>query len=246
VTTTPWPDGLTAELDAMIARHGVYGAEHDPVRPPLAALDWDDTCMVGDISHEALDLLEAAEPTGRVERYHAACAADLYAAYRELVHTLMAGRTPEQARQLAEDAFAAGSSAGRLRLREEMGRLVQSLQANGWIVRVVTASPAPLVQPLARRFGVPPDHVLGVASRVSPQGRFLAELVEPVTIGPGKLAAIQAHAGRDPMFAAGDSASDQPMMLASRYGLFFDRGDPALRSVAAERGWWIVPASEAS
>ena len=233
-----------AAILAMVAAHGVHAADYDPTRPPLAALDWDDTCMHGDISHEALDQLEAADPRGRVDAYRAACAEDLFAGYRGLVHTLLVGKTLEEARAMAEQALTAGSAAGRIALRPAMGRIITALHAEGWRVRVVTASPAPLVQAVARGFGVPPDHVLGVRS-VERGGRFVAELIEPVTMGPGKLTALRAAMGYDPLFAAGDSRSDLPMLDVARYGLWFDRGDPALSDHARQRGWWIVPSEGA-
>jgi len=234
-----WPTPMAQAIDAMIRRYGVDVPEHDPLRPPLAVFDWDDTSIQGDISHEALSLLEARDPRGQVEAYRAACAEDLYAAYRELVHTLVAGRTPEQVRKLAIEALAVGREQGRLRLRPGMAELVARMQARGWWVRVVTASPAVLVQPLAGSYGIPPEHVLGMTSSME-RGRYLPVLEEPVPIGPGKLEVVRARLGRDPLFTAGDSRSDHALMAVSRYVLLRHAGDDDLHREASDRGWWIL------
>lgn len=234
-----WPAAIADGLNAMIAAHGVDADGFDPLLPPIAAFDFDDTCIHGDISHETLHLLEREDPQGRIEHYERACADDLYAAYRELVHTLVAGRTPEATRALADRAFEAGTARGTLALRPEMHELITQLQANGWWVRVVTASPTALVQPLARRYGIPPEHVLGMTSREA-RGRYLPELVEPVPIAEGKLEVLLAHTERPPTFAAGDSRSDAPMMRASRHALLRSRDDTGLRDEAHRLGWWVM------
>jgi phosphoserine phosphatase len=239
ITHPAWPEPIARGLSEMIARHGVDADDYDPLAPPIAAFDFDDTCIRGDISHETLHLLDHDDPAGRVAHYEAACAADLYAAYRELVHTLVAGRTVEQVRELAERALQRGQQAGTLALRDEMHELVSALQAHGWWVRVVTASPTTLVQPLAGRYGIPPEHVLGMTSRQE-RGRFLAELLEPVPIAAGKVDVLLAHTQRPPTFMAGDSRSDEPLMRASRYALLRHHDDTGLRDDALRLGWWVM------
>ncbi len=234
-----WPTATADAMDAMIRRYGVDAAEHDPLSPPLAVFDWDDTSIQGDISHEALSLVEARDPRGRVEAYRAACADDLHGAYRELVHTLVAGRTPEQVRKLALDALAVGRKQGTLRFRPGMAELVARMQARGWWVRVITASPTALVRPLAGSYGIPPEHVLGMTSSME-RGRYLPVLEEPVPIGPGKLDVVRAHLGRDPLFTAGDSRSDHALMSVSRYVLLRHAGDDDLHQEASDRSWWIL------
>ena len=234
-----WPTTLANDLSAMVHRYGVDSEGFDPLAPPIAAFDFDDTCIRGDISHEALHLLEDEAPTGRVAHYRAGCEADLYAAYRELVHTLVAGRTPEQARALGLRALDRGIARGSLSLRDEMHELIVLMQAHGWWVRVVTASPTALVQPVAARYGIPPEHVLGMTSRIE-GGRYLPELLEPVPIASGKHDVLLAHTQRPPLFAAGDSRSDEALMLASRYALLRHHHDTGLRDDAHRRGWWVM------
>jgi len=232
------PD-LQAELSQMARNHGVRSDDHDPLRPPIAAFDWDDTSIHGDISHELLELLDHEDPRGRVEEYRRHCDRDLYGAYRQLVHTLVAGRTPEEVARLAERALARGLERGTLALRPEMHALVSELQAEGWWVRVVTASPTPVVRPLARRYGIPPEHVLGIRSAVD-GGRFLPQLVDPVPIAGGKMDTLLDHTERSPLFTTGDSWSDHALMSVSRYVLLHHRGDDSLLQEARQRGWWVV------
>jgi phosphoserine phosphatase len=63
-----------------------------------------------------------------------------------------------------------------------------------------------------------------------------------VTYREGKLEAVMAWIGRAPTFAAGDSEGDQWLLRAARHALLVDRGahgDPALRALAREEGWWV-------
>ncbi|MEQ1504310.1 MAG: HAD-IB family phosphatase, partial [Myxococcota bacterium] len=220
-----WTPGVRDALEAMV-RAG----------PGLAALDFDKTCLTGDVSETLLARLAAASGRDLVGEYEAACAVDLRAAYVDLVPTLIAGRTEAEIRALALATFRSGMA-----VREPIRELVWAMHRGGWEVWVVTASAEVVVQPVAEQLGIHPHRVLGMRSPVGPDGRFVPVVTEPITYREGKLAAIRAATGADPTFAAGDSRSDAPMMAAARYALLLDHGDPALRDEAAARGWWVEP-----
>jgi HAD superfamily phosphoserine phosphatase-like hydrolase len=227
-----WDPEVRDGLERMIAAGG-DGA--------LAALDFDQTCAWGDVSETALAIL--ARRTGRdlVGEYEAECRIDMKKAYIDLVSTLVAGRTEAEARAMALEALAEGEAGGHLAIREPMRELVWALQRHGWEVWVVTASAEALVQAVAERMGIHPHRVVGMRSPLGPDGRYGASVSEPVTYREGKLVALRQATGRDPVFAAGDSRSDAPMMAAARYALLLDRGDEGLRAEAERAGWWIQP-----
>lgn len=235
-----WDAHVVDGLEAMLG-----GAPRGPNDPrPIAAFDFDRTLVYGDVSEHLVALLDAREGTDRLHAYEQACAEDLRRGYVELVSTLVAGRTEPEVRSMALDALDDGRRKGLLAEREPMRELVWALHRHGWDVWVVTASAEPLVQPIAERFGVAPDRVLGMRSALGDDGRYLPVVLEPYTMQAGKIAALRAATGRDPAFAAGDSRSDAPMLEAAQRALLLDHGDQELARDAAARGWWVQPGGQ--
>ncbi len=232
LTPGRWDPAIRAGLEAMLASEA----------PGIAAFDWDETCIRGDISETWLAELEAAQPTGRVDAYEAGCAADKRAAYIQLAIDLVHDRTEREVRAAVLDVAERAVRDGRIAFRPEIRELIWALQRHGWAVWVVTASPTAVVQPLAETYGIHPHRVLGMQSPLSADGRYLPHLNEPATFREGKRSALTDHAGGAPTFAAGDSEGDLWMLSAARYRLLVDRGprgDPALRARATAEGWWI-------
>lgn len=224
-----WNDEVRDGLERMLSG--------PPTGP--AIFDFDQTVLRGDISETLLAELSARRGEPLVAIYEEACTRDLRTAYVELVHTLIAGRTEAEARRMAQSTFHDGQRRGELAIRPAMRELVWALQRSGWEVWVVTASPEVLVQAVAEHVGLHPGRIVGMRSRVAADGRYLPEILDPVTFAEGKLEAVRAVTGRDPAFAAGDSISDEPMMAASRHALLVDRGNDALRARGLGRGWWV-------
>jgi HAD superfamily phosphoserine phosphatase-like hydrolase len=208
---------------------------------PVAALDFDRTCLVGDVSEYLLRLIDERTGRGLVDEYEAQCRQDLRSAYVRLVSTLIGGRTEAEARGMALEALSIGERRGHLEIREPIRELVWALHRHGWDVWIVTASPEVLVQALAERMGIHPDRVVGMRSPLGGDGRYAPIVTDPITFREGKVEALRAAAGRDPVFAAGDSGSDAPLLGTARYALLLDHGDPELRAEGEARGWWIEP-----
>lgn len=226
----PWVPAIRRGVEAMVV--GQAGG--------IAAFDFDDTILDGDISLAVLARL--AEQTGRdlVAEYEADCAVDVRAGYATLVETLIAGRTEFEIRALTESVLLDGLASGRLRIRPAVADLIWALQRYGWTVWIVTASPAVMVSVAAQRVGIPADHVLGMWCRAGSDGRFVAPTQEPITYRQGKVDALSAATGgAAPTFAVGDALTDLEMLQWARYALVLDRGNPVLRDEAAARGWWL-------
>jgi phosphoserine phosphatase len=171
---------------------------------------------------------------------------------------LMAGFTPaevgtvsrrildeELARPLGREPLADGpqdpeplSLATGLRPYAPMQALVRALEVAGVSVWIVSASNPWTVSAFAGpHLGIPPERVIGMTPRVR-AGRLVAEHDPgvPVTVGPGKVAAIDRLIGRRPCLAAGDSGSDWEMLCASTgLALVIDHGDPDMRRRVADR-----------
>lgn len=229
-----WAPEIAAGLEEMLAR--------TPSEPqPIAAFDWDETCIRGDISETWLTFLDEAEP-GRLAAYEAGCHADRRAAYEQLAIDLVHGRREVEVRSAVDQAFRRAVVEGRIAVRPAIRALMGEMRRRGWDVWVVTASPTPVVQPLAMTYGIGPDRVLGMTSPKGGDDRYLPSLVHPIPYREGKLAAILEKTGRPPTFAAGDSDGDLWLLRAARYALVIDRGprtDAGLRQQAAESAWWV-------
>ena len=136
---------------------------------PIAALDFDETCLQGDISEALLADLEADGDTPLVAPYRAAVEVDPLAAYVALTITLLEGRTEPKVRSLVLRTLDRGRASGHLVERESMRELVWAMHRHGWQVFIVTASPTAVVRPVAQRFGIHPDQVLGMTAPSIPR-----------------------------------------------------------------------------
>ncbi len=233
-THSDWPAHVRDGLRHMVATTPVDG------QAPIAALDFDETCIRGDISHALLDDLDARRGGGLVSAYQAACRVDRADAYARLVELLIGGQDEPAVRAWTQAVLTQALASGTIALRAPMRELVYWLQRAGWDVWVVTASPQVVVQTVAQAYGVPADRVVGMRTEIGEDGIYKPQLIPPATYRQGKPDALLTRAGRAPTFAAGDSETDTELLLAARYGLIVDRGDQSLRALAAERGYWVV------
>lgn len=228
LTDPSWEPAVRDGLESMITAH----------TGGVAAFDFDDTLLDGDLSLALLADMEAEDPRGQRAHYEAACARDTRSGYAELVETLIVGRTEGELRARTLRVLDRGLASGSLRFRPALVELIWALQRNRWEVWVVTASPAVVINAAAQRIGIGADRVLGMWCRAE-HGRYVAPTQEPITYRRGKLDAL-ATVGRDhPTFAAGDAPTDLEMLGAAQYGLVVDRGDPLLAHAAHQRGWWV-------
>lgn len=224
-----WSASTRAGLEDLIA--------NPPHAAPLAAFDFDDTVIQGDLS---LTLLEAMDPSGAaLQAYEADCAIDVRAGYAKLVETLIADQDELTVRDRTRDALDAALASGRIRFRPAMLELIWALQRHRWTVYLVTASPAVVIAVAAARIGIPADHVLGMWCKRDDDGRFVAPTQEPVTYRQGKVDALRTRELRPLTLAAGDAMTDLELLQHAHAALVVDKGNERLRAEAAQRGWWI-------
>jgi phosphoserine phosphatase len=212
-----------------------------PAPTPIAAFDWDETCIRGDISETWLTYLDEQDP-GRLAAYEAGCRSDRRAAYEKLAIDLVHGHDDVSVRAAVEASFRRAIREGRIGERPAIRELMAAMASRGWEVWVVTASPTPVVQAVAVGYGVPAERVIGMTSPRGEDGRYRPSLVPPIPYREGKLEALLARTGRPPTFAAGDSEGDLWLLEAAVHALVIDRGDrtdPRLRARAREAGWWV-------
>ena len=227
-----WPAAArTAILDQIERRR-----DHSR---PIAAFDFDDTCIHGDIGIALLERLDARSTRDLVAEYEADCLENTRSGYAKLTGTLLAGRTRDEVGDETRIALQEAIQHGRIRWVDEVARLISTLHAHGWEVWIVTASPEVVVEIAAAQYAIPATRVIGMRAAVR-AGRYTSEVLEPITYREGKLEALRQRCGADPLIAMGDSPSDEALLRAAEVGIVVDRGDSTLRERAHRAGWHIV------
>jgi phosphoserine phosphatase len=167
------------------------------------------------------------------------CARDRHLGY-SWAATVYAGRT------IAEvDAWAEASWLANVRptVFNGMADLVAQLLAADWDVWVVSASPRFAVLPGLTALGVRPDRILAIEVETR-DGRYTAVPRVPITQGQGKVVRIRRDVPGVPLFAAGNSVDDIPMMELAERALAVNPkpihgAQTGLATIARERGWAV-------
>ena len=204
----------------------------------IAALDWDETCVRGDISYALLDDLDRESPDDLWAYYGGLVETDRLTAYKELAVMLLKGRTAEGAAAWTQGVYDAAVASGKLALVPEMIDLVAYLHAAEWDVWVVTGSPTAVVSTLSPAIGIPSERVIGMDPIIDEDGRFGASLIEPVTWREGKAELFKRRTGLAPALAIGDSEGDIQLLRSSERAVWVDRGDLELEAAALDHDWW--------
>jgi len=236
-----WDPRIREELETMIWDYGVSGNQWAPEAPPIAAFDWDNTAIQGDIGEAILDYLDERDNTRLTHEYERQCqeygkpVGYPWAAYQ------VAGLKEHEVRALTLHVIDLWMQRGRIRLRPEIRDLIASMQHHGWHVWVVSASAEPLVRTFGQYYGIPACRTIGMRLQMDEAGRYIGALAGPSTFRQGKVDAIDQRIGRRPLFAAGDTDTDIEMLQCARYALLMDRGSAEVREAADRGGWWVQP-----
>jgi phosphoserine phosphatase len=127
---------------------------------------------------------------------------------QDRVH-FFSGLTVQELRDLGEACFQKHYAD---KVFEPMRQLIQVLQAQGFEVWIVTASPEALYQQFyAKAFGIPITQVIGVKTVVE-GGVITDRIVEPVPQDKGKLQAIETFVQERPLLSGGNSRGDKEMI----------------------------------
>jgi len=228
-----WEPRIHAQLIELLEQH------RNTKPSPIATLDWDNTCISGDIGEAFVRALSADRKQDIVAHYEeiyrtqGANTAYAYAATR------IVGMTEEEVKLRAQEVISAGLSDGSLRFRPEIKKLISTLTQDGWTVWIVSASATALVEPFAELLEIPAERVIGVSVQKDAAGCFTEKLAVPMTYRQGKVTAIQRRIKRQPLLAIGDAKTDIEMLQFAHRGILIDRGDLELRKLAKTHAWWL-------
>lgn len=127
------------------------------------------------------------------------------------------------------------------RVRPESRELIEMHHSHDRDTWIVSASPQPLVEPLAAALGM--TGAIGTKGEIV-DGHYTGNLDGPFVYGPGKAEAVEKLAhdrgyDLDLSYAYSDSSSDLPMLELVGHPVAVNP-DAELASVARQRGWPIV------
>ena len=243
-----WNDGpaRTAILEFVERVSEEGGADHVPPAERVAVLDNDGTLWCEKPTYiQALfvfarlrDAVAARPELAERPVVKALLAGDLAGAQQYgmeaiagVLLELDAGRTTEEFTRDAETWLAAAKHPRfGVRFREltyaPMLELMELLRSRDFRVFIVTGGGVEFVRAVGEElYGVQPDDVVGSAVQVSFErrdGRIVlvrqAAMLGSPNEGPPKAVNIQAHIGRRPIFAAGNSAGDTEMLEYAHTG----------------------------
>ena len=220
---------LIARLDALVAAHG----------PGVVAFDGDCTFWSGDVGDDFLHaflergelrpeaapvLARAAARSGGDEglagrallrrlvlRYEEGSLDEEL--FYELTAVVCAGWARHEVDAFVRQVLAAVPLAPRL--HGEAMALVGWARERGVAVRIVSASPAPVVVLAAEAVGVRPDEVIAVTAEAHGEVTGTAAR-RPIPYGPGKVEALRGQVGSAPLHAAfGDNRFDVDLLRAA-------------------------------
>ena len=124
-----------------------------------------------------------------------------------------------------------------IRVYAEVKQLMHALRERGWELRIVTASPAEVIQAVIGDWALEPEYVLGMQLSRDATGMLLPEIVEPMPFQEGKVQLLAAACdGRRPDLAIGDSSGDRDLLASAGLGILFDRGYQELWATLEKQG----------
>lgn len=128
-------------------------------------------------------------------------------------------------------------------LRTDVMEILRDHQSKDHLVALVSGSPQQVLDSIAADLGI--EHALGTSLEVK-DGRYTGSMTGPLSMGAGKIAAIEdwsAEASLDidwsSSFAYGDGRGDIPLLEKVGHPVAV-YPDEVLKAAAEERGWQII------
>lgn len=122
--------------------------------------------------------------------------------------------------------------------RRWIPRTIAALSRRGSPVFVVSASPAPVLKPLADL--LPVAGIFGIEMELDSGGHYTGGTVGTVTTGAGKAQRFREACALEVELAVGDSALDVHLLELSSGVSWAINPDPTLEREAAARGWLVT------
>jgi len=133
---------------------------------------------------------------------------------------------------------------------ESQKEIIAHLKSRDVQVYIVTASVKWAVEPGAPLLGLTADDVIGITTKVDKNGLVMDEQDGPITFREGKVEAfLQKTNGTPPIFAAGNTLGDLPLLESSSavrlavaampVGKTYYESERELLKIAESRGWFL-------
>lgn len=163
------------------------------------------------------------------------------------------GQPLAQVRKWSEECLKAHSP---LPIFEGQKKLIDLLHSKDVKVYVVTASIKWAVEPAAAIYGISPDRVLGITTKIDDSGLVTKEQDGPITWRQGKVEGLlKATKGVRPFFCSGNTPGDLALLESAthvRLAMAASNGNPELfedelrlAEIAKSKGWFYhLPVSD--
>lgn len=143
----------------------------------------------------------------------------------------------QQETQLGEQIVGQISIPRGIRIYKEIHTLIQTMQAQAWTVRIVTASPQEIIQAVISHWNLKTEQVYGMQLARNASDEYLPRILDPMPYQDGKIQMLYDRLGSTPAemplrFAAGDSQGDLSLLQQAGLGILIDRGYPTMRAAA--------------
>lgn len=164
-----------------------------------------------------------------------------------------AGQPLTQVRKWSEECVKAHSP---LPIFNGQKKLIDLLHSKDVKVYVVTASIKWSVEPAAAIYGIPPDRVLGITTKIDGAGLVTTEQDGPITWREGKVEGLlRTTSGIRPFFCSGNTPGDLALLESAthvRLAMAASNGNPELFEdelrlveIAKNKGWFYhLPVSD--
>lgn len=137
----------------------------------------------------------------------------------------------------------------RQKLNPLMVALIEKMKKSGFDIWICSASLKWSIEPALYDLDLPLDHLIGTESEIDSSGRLSQIIISPIPYADGKKRALESKLEQPPVFVAGNSSGDLPMLeTASAMPLVIQYlpsrpeiagSELALRQAAENRGWPI-------
>ncbi len=128
-----------------------------------------------------------------------------------------------------------------LRIYPELKSLIEALLQRDWEIKIVTASPHFLIEPVINHWGLKEEDVIGMELQKE-RNLFLPEILEPFPCFGGKVAALQRQTARQPALAVGNSVSDIELLTYANSSIFLAQGADNIYIQAERAGLFVQEA----
>jgi HAD superfamily phosphoserine phosphatase-like hydrolase len=210
--------------------------------PLFAVIDFDNTCIFGDITEATLaylsenNLFKDKKFLGSFENYHKLLGADKIREAYDFIVKILSGFSVEEIAPLVEEVLKFDKD---IKPREKIIELINFLKNNKVEVWIVSASPEILVKQAMKHFDINAN-LIGTRNIVVNK-EITSKIEQPMPMFEGKVDCIKKFidSEKNPLLGVGDSINDLSMLEYCKIKVVVDRKND-LSKIAKQNKWFLI------